>query len=210
MATMTMNRVIHAAVRRDLDRLESALAAARDGDVARAAQLQRAYANLHTELTHHHEGEDAHIFPFLAKVGAPAQLLQVMDDEHQAMVDALTATSAAMQAYASSGSAADAETARLSVLSTRAVVDRHLDHEEQELEPLLVPHMKTAEWKSVEKQLRPTSLVVSGRFLAWLQDGMTNENRAYLRSTIPVPVTVLVSRIAGRSYHRDIAPTWQN
>lgn len=33
---MTMNRVIHAAVRRDLARLESALATASDGDLDRA------------------------------------------------------------------------------------------------------------------------------------------------------------------------------
>jgi hypothetical protein len=63
---MTMNRVIHAAVRRDLGSLESALATAPDGDRTRARQLQVAYANLHHQLKHHHEGEDAHVFPFLA------------------------------------------------------------------------------------------------------------------------------------------------
>jgi hypothetical protein len=51
------------------------------------------------------------------------------------------------------------------------VVNRHLDHEERDLEPL--------------------------------------EGRAYLRSTIPSPVTTFFSRVPGRGYHRDIAPTWQ-
>ena len=86
---MTMNRVIHAAVRRDLTRLESALDAAPDGDRARARQLATAYANLHRELKHHHEGEDNNVFPFLARVEGATELVQVMEAEHQAMSDAL-------------------------------------------------------------------------------------------------------------------------
>jgi len=206
---MTMNRVIHAAVRRDLERLERALAAAPDGDVARAGELERAYANLQRELTHHHEGEDRFVFPFLTREGVDAELLRAMDDEHQAMADALAGTRAAMAAYAASGSAGDAESARVSVVRTREVVDRHLDHEENDLEPLLAPHLQSAGWKTVEKQLRPGSLAVSGQFLAWIQDGMTDEGRAYLRTTIPAPVTALLGRIAGRAYHRDIAPVWR-
>ena len=206
---MTMNRVIHAAVRRDLERLESALRGVRDGDRARAADLARAYANLHRELTHHHEGEDRFVFPFLAKAGGDAGLLEAMDDEHHAMAEALADTRAAIAAYASSGSAGDAERARASVARAREVVDRHLDHEERDLEPLLAPHLQSAGWKTVEKQLRPRSLAVTGQFLAWIQDGMTDEGRAYLRTTIPPPVTAVLGRIAGRAYHRDIAPVWR-
>ena len=72
---MTMNRVIHAAVRRDLTRLESALDAAPYGDRARARRLATAYANLHRELKHHHEGEDNNVFPFLARVEGATELI---------------------------------------------------------------------------------------------------------------------------------------
>ena len=208
-ATMSMNKVIHEAVRRDLARLEAALAAAGDGDTGRAGQLERAYANLHRELTRHHEGEDQYVFPFLAESGLPSDLLTAMDEEHQAMADALGQTRAAMATYASSGSTTDAESARASVARTRAVVGQHLDHEERDLEPLLQPHMETAEWKAVEKQLRRASPVVIGNFFAWIQDGMTEEGRSYLRSTIPPPVTAVFGRVAGRGYHRDIAPSWR-
>ncbi|MGY1755202.1 hypothetical protein [Blastococcus sp. SYSU D01042] len=54
---LTMNRVIHAAVRRDLDRLADALGRMADGDRPRAQALDHAYRNLRTELTHHHEGD---------------------------------------------------------------------------------------------------------------------------------------------------------
>jgi hemerythrin-like domain-containing protein len=206
---MTMNRVIHAAVRRDLARLESALAAAPDGDLARAKQLQVAYANLHTQLKHHHEGEDTYVFPFLERVEGASELVQVMESEHQAMSDALDEVGVAMDTYASTGSASDAHAARDTVVRATEVVERHLHHEEDELEPLLLPHVETPEWKAVEKRLRPSSLGESGRAMAWIQDGLPDDARAHLRSMIPAPVTFLVSRLGGRSYYRDVAPAWR-
>jgi hemerythrin-like domain-containing protein len=206
---MTMNRVIHAAVRRDLTRLESALDAAPDGDRARARQLATAYANLHRELKHHHEGEDNNVFPFLARVEGATELVQVMEAEHQAMSDALAEAGTAMTAYASTGSASDAHAARDTLLRAHEVVERHLHHEETELEPLMLPHLESPEWKAVEKRLRPDSLADSGRWMAWVQDGMPDEERAYFRSTIPAPVTFLLSRVAGRSYYREVAPAWR-
>src|SRR6478672_191865 len=113
---MTMKRLIHATVRRDLARLESALAAAPDGDRARARQLEAAYANLHRELKHHHVGEDSHVFPFLARVEGARELVRVMEGEHEAMAAALAEAGTAMTAYASTGSAADTRAPREAVL----------------------------------------------------------------------------------------------
>jgi hemerythrin-like domain-containing protein len=205
----TMNRVIHAAVRRDLDRLSAALGELRDGDITRAQALERAFANLRTELTHHHEGEDTHIFPMLGRIGVDQGLLDAMEREHHAMAEALAETSAAMEAVARSGSAADAAAARASVDRTREVVERHLRHEEDELEPQLMPHVESAEWKAVEKRLRRQPLGIAGRFFAWLTDGMSEENRAFLKKTVPTPVVTLLARTFGRRYYREVAPTWR-
>jgi hemerythrin-like domain-containing protein len=209
-APMTMNRLIHAAVRRDLERLHTALGTARDGDRARAADLERAYANLHRQLTVHHEGEDTHIWPMLAKAGVGQELLGAMQEEHHAMSDALAETSTAMTTYAASGSAADAAAARESVARTQEVVERHLTHEEDELEPQLRPHLETPEWKAVEKKLSRQPPKVAGTFFAWLTDGMSDPGRAYLRSTVPTPVVAILSRTFGRSYQREIAPVWRS
>ncbi|UOY02156.1 hemerythrin domain-containing protein [Blastococcus sp. PRF04-17] len=185
-APMTMNRLIHAAVRRDLDRLDAALGQVSDGDRARAAELARAYANLRLELTHHHEGEDTHIWPMLERAGVSPELLRAMEAEHHAMADALAETSAAMTRFSDTASATDAAAARASVGRTRAVVDRHLAHEEDELEPALRPHLGTPEWKAVEKKLRAVSPGVGGRFFAWLTDGIpTTTGRSSARSSRP-------------------------
>jgi hemerythrin-like domain-containing protein len=132
---MTMNRVIHGAVRRDLARLTQALDRAPDGDRARAQELEKAYENLHQQLTVHHEGEDEHVFPWLASEGIDPELLGAMESEHEAMSAALGDSSTTMAAYGRTGSAADAAAARASIVRTTEVVERHLAHEENELEP---------------------------------------------------------------------------
>jgi hemerythrin-like domain-containing protein len=208
-STMTMNQVIHGAVRRDLDRLAAALETAPDGDVTRAGDLQRAYTHLHGQLKHHHEQEDQHVFPALRRLGIDPTLLEEMDGEHEAMADALQGTAAAMQRYGVTGSAADASSARAELERTRAVVERHLVHEENELEPLMRPHLETAEWKQAERALRKAPPTTTGRFFAWITDGMEPESRSYLRSTIPAPVVFVLSKVLGRQYHRTVAPVWQ-
>jgi DUF438 domain-containing protein len=208
-APMTMNRVVHGAVRRDLDRLSTALGELEDGDRPRAQALERAYTNLRTELTHHHEGEDRHIFPMMRKVGVDEGLLDAMESEHDAMAECLAETAVAMAAVAGSGSAADAAAARASVARTREVVDRHLEHEESELEPQLAPHLESPEWKAAEKALRRHPPGVTGRFFAWVTDGMREEHRAFLKETVPTPVVVVLSKTFGRRYYKDVAPVWR-
>src|SRR4051794_37549591 len=136
-APTSMNQLIHTAVRRDLDRLVSALAEARESDRERAAGLQRAYANLHEELTRHHTGEDTYLWPWLATVGVDPDLLTTMESEHSAMSAALAETDKAMSRYGASGSATDAAAARGSMLQTQEGGNRHFDHEEKGREPPL-------------------------------------------------------------------------
>lgn len=206
---MTMNRVIHAAVRRDLARLEAALADAPNGNGERSAGLRDAYVFLQGQLVHHHEGEDALIFPALARLEVDATLLEEMEAEHHAMADALQSTRVAMERYAASGSATEAQAALDRVVHARQVTERHLAHEEQELEPAMIAHFESEEWKAVEKQLRRQPPRVAGPFFAWIQDGMGAEEQQYVASTVPAPVRWVMSRVFGRSYHREIAPIWR-
>ena len=208
-APVTMNQVIHGAVRRDLDRLASALDRLEDGDTARAAALARAFGSLRAHLTHHHEDEDTHIWPVLERLGADHDLMLAMESEHEAMARALADTDAAMTALARTGSAADAAAARASVARTREVVDRHLTHEETEVEPVIHGYEESPEWKAVEKKLRSQPPAVLGSFFAWVTDGMTDDHRAYFRKTVPPPVVYVFSRTFGRRYRREIAPTWR-
>ena len=59
-----------------------------------------------------------------------------------------------------------------------------------------------------QKQFRKQPPKVAGWFFAWVQDGMTDEARAFLGSTVPAPVRMILSKVLGRGYHREIAPVW--
>ena len=68
--TLSMNQIIHAAVRRDVARTEQALRGARATvTLPGRAQIQTAWRNLVRELTHHHEAEDELLWPFLRRAG---------------------------------------------------------------------------------------------------------------------------------------------
>ena len=133
---MSMNKVIHAAFRRDLDRFLSALSRFRDGDAARAEQLGQAWDNFDFQLTKHHEGEHEIAWPALAQVGVTQQMIDQMDAEHEVMAERLTAARDAMTALRSAPTAANAQTARTAMDELKTVTTEHLDHEERELEPV--------------------------------------------------------------------------
>jgi len=93
-----MNKVIHGAFRRDLDRFITALGSFRAGDQRRADDLNTAWANFDDQLTYHHEGEHEIAWPHLQKIGVSADLLATMDAEHDVMAKALGEARGAMQA----------------------------------------------------------------------------------------------------------------
>src|SRR5919112_2405377 len=114
-STMSMNKIIHRAVRRDLDRFRTALEAFRDGDRDRAAALHRAWENFDAQLTDHHEGEHEIVWPALQEIGIGGPVLDTFDEEHEAMAADLATARAAMGRFGNSASRADADAAAAAV-----------------------------------------------------------------------------------------------
>src|SRR3954453_5774548 len=109
--SMSMNKVIHRAFRRDLDRFRRALEAFPDGDRERAAELHRAWVNFDAQLTDHHEGEHEIAWPALTAIGVSAASIETFDSEHASMAAALATTRAAMNKLNSTASRLDADAA---------------------------------------------------------------------------------------------------
>ena len=204
-----MNHVIHAAVRRDVARTEQALLTFDDGDRRRAGELQVAWRNLVRELTHHHEAEDEHVWPFLVRRGCDPALMAAMESEHAAMKDALTASSRAVDALVASPTAACSAAAATAVAECARVVDAHLEHEERDVEPLVAAFADDPEWQALAKRLRPASAVDAANALAWMQDGAGDRERAALHRTIPRPVVTVLTALLARRYRREVAPVWR-
>ncbi len=206
---LSMNQIIHAAVRRDVDRTEQALRALADGDSGRARQIQVAWRNLVRELTHHHEAEDTYLWPFLLGRGVDAGLLEQMESEHVAMKNALTSSSAAIDSVVAAPTAAEAGAAADEVARAREVINQHLAHEERDVEAPLGNLEDDAEFKALSKKLRPASIVDAANALAWMQDGAGERERSSLRATIPGPVVTLLTLLLARRYRREVASVWR-
>jgi hypothetical protein len=207
-----MNDIVHAAVRRDLARMEVALHTFTDGDGARARDLERAWQSLGDKLHHHHVGEDTFVFPYLRDLGPTVidtALVEAMVSEHRAMSNATEAASAAVHVLAQDPTAANAAVAAQAVASAATVTDGHLRHEETDVVPIVDARLETPEWKAVERNLRKGTPKQAGEMFAWLQDGAEPEIQQALNGVMPVPVRYVLTTVFGRAYRREIAPVWK-
>jgi hemerythrin-like domain-containing protein len=208
MAQMSMNRVIHGAFRRDLDRFVAALSSFSPGDKVRAEQLGRAWANFDQQLTVHHEGEHEIAWPALEAVGVTRETIEAMDAEHDTMAAALAEARSAMKALESTAQQPQASAALAALQRLRDVTVAHLDHEEQELEQVYLDNAESAPIKEMGKKFARTSPAKAGVFFAWILDGASTEERRSLTDSVPGPVLKVLTTLFGRSYRKDVAPTW--
>ena len=207
--TLSINQVIHAAVRRDVGRTEQALRTLPDGDTARARQIRTAWRNLVRELTHHHEAEDEHVWPFLQSRGVDLTLLEEMEAEHVAMKQALASVSTSLDSVVAAPSTFNAAAAADEVARAREVINGHLDHEERDVEGPMGELADDEEFKAMTKKLRPASPVDAANSLAWMQDGAGQRERSSLRAAIPGPVITVLTLLLARRYRREVAPVWR-
>jgi hemerythrin-like domain-containing protein len=207
--SMSMNKVIHCAVRRDLKRFRAALDSFPDGDRDRATALHRAWQNFDAQLTEHHEGEHEIAWPALKAMGVADASITTFDHEHEAMAADLAATRATMDQLARSASRADADTAAAAMAKLETTTVTHLDHEEQETEPVLAANSDHPAYKQMSKQFsRRSGPPTAGTFFAWMDDGATPDEKAALRDSVPGPVLAIIGTLFGRKYRKEVAPVW--
>jgi hypothetical protein len=210
MGQMSMNKAIHGALRRDLDRFTTALRTFPAGDAARARQLGTAWANFDSQLTRHHEGEHAIAWPALQAVGVSKELLTTMDAEHETMAAELAKTRAAMGRLTGTAGSDEAKSALAAFESLQAVTVEHLNHEEDELEPVYLAKSDTPQIKAMGRAFGRVSPTTGGQFFAWVLDDASRDERDAVTRDVPGPVISIIGGIFGRSYRRTIAPVWKS
>ena len=205
-----MNKVIHGAVRRDLERFRRALDAFSDGDRERAGALHTAWTNFDAQLTEHHEGEHEIAWPAFQAIGIDVSTIDSFDAEHEAMAADLAATRESMATLSRTATRADADSAAASMAKLQTTTLGHLEHEERETEPALTQHDGDPAVKEMGKKFsRRVGPARAGVFFAWVQDGASSEELAALRQSVPGPVLAILSGLLGRSYRRQVAPVWR-
>ncbi|MEU8223568.1 hemerythrin domain-containing protein [Kribbella sp. NPDC048915] len=209
MGEMSMNKAIHAAVRRDLDRFLDALERFQDGDRGRAEQLATAWQNFDAQLTRHHEGEHEIAWPALERLGVSPELLAQLDSEHATMATALASTRTAMGTLRRTATAADAASARTAMQELQRVTIEHLDHEEAEIEPVYLQNEGSPELKAMGREFAKVTPSEGGTFFAWALDGASPAESAAITGTVPKPVLTVIAGLFGRTYRKTVAPTWR-
>lgn len=205
---LSMNQIIHVAFRRDLRRFDDALAGFPPGSQPRADQLSAAWDNLAFQLHHHHSDEESIFWPTLRDLGADTALVDALADEHERMLAALKVAEGSMAAFQADPSAGNAAAARSSVAELRTVLEDHLAHEERDLEPVSAAHVDAPQMKAAVRAVRKAHKGEAGTFFSWLSDSDDPAVASSLRSQLPAPVLLMLTRLAGRDYNRRIATVW--
>jgi len=209
MGEISMNKAIHGAFRRDLDRFVSALDRFTPGDRARAQQLGTAWANFDAQLTRHHEGEHEIAWPALESLGVSTEVIATMDAEHETMAAALADARTAMVALTASASKSDAEAALGAMQKLHEVAVAHLDHEEAEIEDVYLSKRDTPEMKAMGRAFGKVSPAVGGQFFAWVLDGASIDEREAVTNEVQGPVLSIIGGVFGRRYRKNVAPVWR-
>lgn len=205
---LSMNQMIHAAFRRDLQRFDDALATFPPDSRPRADQLWAAWQNLAFQRHHHHSDEETIFWPTLRDLGADTVLVDTLAGEHEQMLAALRSAEGAMASFHTEPSASNAAAARSSIAELCNVLQDHLAHEERDLEPVAAGHHDSPQMKAAVRAVRKAHKGGAGTLFSWISDGGDPQVSSSLRSEMPAPVLLMLTRLAGRDYNRRIASVW--
>jgi hypothetical protein len=124
-----MNRLFHAAPRRDLERALGSLSASRHPSPAHRAALAEHVGLVLELLHHHHTGEDIGLWP-LVRRRAPdlGSQLDMMEAEHASVAGAIVSTRAAARQYAATAEPSAAHDLRQALVELSGVLLPHLEH----------------------------------------------------------------------------------
>lgn len=110
---MSMMRIVHTALRRDLGRAQRVLSELPYPDGPQRQALSEHLAWMMGWLNHHHETEDAHLYPMVcSKNPAVAGLLDDMDADHGAIQPAISSVEHVATRYGETADARERDHAR--------------------------------------------------------------------------------------------------
>ena len=204
-----MNGVIHAALKRDLERI--ALLVERPDDLS-PARLQAigGHAVWLMEMLHrHHTTEDERLFPVMrANKPDVGPLIDTMLAEHGAIASAVTTLEeAGRRAQAAEPGAAHA--LGEAVAGLRRVLDPHLEHEERSLSPLVAGSVTEEEWALFEKGntqgVKPPDLAFQGH---WMLDNLDPGGADVVKHQVPAIPRFVMLRFLGGAYRKRFDACW--
>jgi len=155
-------------------------------------------------LHHHHEGEDELLYPeLIQRVPEQAPVTEQVEHEHLVIKTALEAASAACATWRQRPSAETGEALAAALDHLNAVVQLHLDDEENKVVPLAAVTFTQQEWDAIGKHgvawiPRNKRGIAFGMILEPLGDA----DRAYMMRSLPAPVRMLYPFLIERPWKK--------
>jgi Hemerythrin HHE cation binding domain len=208
-----MNRLFHAALRRDLERAIGSLTASRHPSPTQRAALAEHVGLVLDLLHHHHTDEDIGLWP-LVRRRAPdlGSQLDIMEAEHASVAGAIISTrAAARRQYAATADPSAAHDLRQALVELSGVLLPHLEHEETEVMPRVVRALTNRDRSALSRQQVPSwgAFALAGTRLVWIADGMNQTERAMFNQQVSPTFQWLVDRRYGPVYRRRTALAFQ-
>jgi iron-sulfur cluster repair protein YtfE (RIC family) len=196
---MTPMYTMHAALRRELERLAK-VTAGTDGDPRRLPATAVGWEIFKKALHVHHTAEDDALWPPVRRAldGRPDDLalMQAMEDEHAAIDPIIEAFDAAL---ADPGSAPD----RLGELaeSLADALTAHLKHEEDEALPLIQATLTVEEFEHFGQTHGRLAGPDAPRIIPWVLEGADEQTMAAMLAPLPEPVRAM--------FHNEWVPAYK-
>ena len=204
-----MNGVIHAALKRDLDRIAMLVEGPDDLSDERLRAIGEHAGWLMGLLHDHLTTEDDRLFPQM-RANNPdiGPLLDAMLAEHGAIASAVTTLEDAGR-RAAAGEPGAAEGLRDAVAGLRRVLDPHLEHEERSLSPLVPDSMTDEQWAAFEKSnvegKKPPQLAFQGH---WMLDNLDPAGAAVVKKQVPAVPRFIMLNLLGGAYRKRRDACW--
>jgi iron-sulfur cluster repair protein YtfE (RIC family) len=193
-ADLGFMRAIHAGLRRDAARLQALAPKLERGDGGPGA-VPKGWTTFRQTLQVHHAAEDDDLWPVLRSHLTQAEDLHQLDlmvAEHRGLTAAIQAVNAAL------ASGVDVTTAAQEL---GGVLGDHLDHEEQQVFPLLERHLSRGEWRRfLLTERRRRSARERPEFLTWVLDDASDEDTAAVLAELPRPAHLVYRRVLRPRY----------
>jgi iron-sulfur cluster repair protein YtfE (RIC family) len=193
-ADLGFMRAIHAGLRRDAARLQ-ALAPQLERGNGRPGAVPKGWTTFRQTLQVHHAAEDDDLWPMLRSHLTRAEDLRQLDlmvAEHRGLTAAIQGVDAALASGVGVTTAAQ---------ELGNVLGDHLDHEEQQVFPLLERHLSRGEWRRfLLTERRRRSARERPEFLTWVLDDASDQDTAAVLAELPRPAHLVYRRLLRPRY----------
>ena len=155
-------------------------------------------------LHHHHEGEDELLYTkLIQRVPEQAAMTERVEHEHLAIKTALEAASAACAAWRQRPSAETGEALAAALDHLTAVVQPHLDDEENKVVPLAAVTFTQQEWDAIGKHgVAWIPRNKRGIAFGMIVEPLGDADRAYMMRSLPAPVRMLYPFLIERPWKK--------